>query len=339
MEQGKVKKQDLDTAIMRIIAAFFVVMIHASGSGSASAIVWNAVSRFSVPVFVIVSGYYMLSHACSSRQLAKKSIRLFCLMLVWSGIFYAYDVLFAGVPFGGMRELVVFLLTEPVHLWYLYAAITLYIFTPLLYIFCAHATKGQYQYALLVTFTFGSLVTILLRSACFPLLGEIIDQMKAPYTLGFIFLYLLGGYFRRYGVTNKAHRRLLYLCGVLGTAATVVSAFLLPRYGLPRSLLLSFFAPNAMAAAAAFFVGVQQIFAAVSLTDRWQRCINRLSACTLGIYLLHPLIISIMQRTVEPYWLSLHPAVFVLLRAGTVYVVSACIVLAACRLPILKRIV
>lgn len=60
------KQYDTDTEVMRIIAAFFVVMIHASGLGSFSAVVYNSVARFSVPVFVIISGYYLLT--CPQRE-------------------------------------------------------------------------------------------------------------------------------------------------------------------------------------------------------------------------------------------------------------------------------
>lgn len=66
------KQYDTDTEVMRIIAAFFVVMIHASGLGSFSAVVYNSVARFSVPVFVIISGYYLLTCPPKGTALGKK---------------------------------------------------------------------------------------------------------------------------------------------------------------------------------------------------------------------------------------------------------------------------
>lgn len=238
---------------MRIIAAFFVVMIHASGLGSFSAVVYNSVARFSVPVFVIISGYYLLTCPPKGTALGKKGLRLFLLMLLWSAVYYGYGLYSGSLTFTGARGLFTYLLTEPVHLWYLYAAIALYLFTPLLYIFCEHAGRRVFLYALTLSFLMGSVVVILLRSGCFPLLTVIVDRAKLPCTLGFLFLFLLGGYLRRYGIPSAVHRRVLYLLGLAGVAVTVLCTWTLPAWGLPQDLLLSFFAPNVLVASAAFF--------------------------------------------------------------------------------------
>ena len=72
------KQYDTDTEVMRIIAAFFVVMIHASGLGSFSAVVYNSVARFSVPVFVIISGYYLLTCPPKGTPWGKRGSGSFC---------------------------------------------------------------------------------------------------------------------------------------------------------------------------------------------------------------------------------------------------------------------
>jgi surface polysaccharide O-acyltransferase-like enzyme len=295
---------DTDTELLRITAAFFVVMIHASVGGSLAVIFYNGISRFSVPVFVISSGYYMLAQRQDGRQLAKKCVRLFLLLLVWSGIYYSYDLLCGGT-YGGLRELVTYLLTQPEHLWYLYAAISLYLFTPLLYVFCANATRREERYALGLTFLLGSVVLILLRADCSEVLAMVIEETKVPYTLGFIFLYLLGDYLRKYDLCRRT-RYLLYAAGLLGTAFTVLGTWKLPAYGMPSDLLLSFFTPNVVVPGAAVFVLVRQLYARHPIrSDRVRAGVHRLADCTLGIYLLHPLILSLWQRTLEPHSLSL----------------------------------
>lgn len=270
---------------MRIIAAFFVVMIHASGLGSFSAVVYNSVARFSVPVFVIISGYYLLTCPPKGTALGKKGLRLFLLMLLWSAVYYGYGLYSGSLTFTGARGLFTYLLTEPVHLWYLYAAIALYLFTPLLYIFCEHAGRRVFLYALTLSFLMGSVVVILLRSGCFPLLTVIVDRAKLPCTLGFLFLFLLGGYLRRYGIPSAVHRRVLYLLGLAGVAVTVLCTWTLPAWGLPQDLLLSFFAPNVLVASAAFFVFVQQaVRHAHPQAPRVQAILHEMAGCTLGIY-------------------------------------------------------
>ena len=70
------KKFDSDTELMRIIAAFFVIVIHCSGTRFMSEVICNAVSRFSVPVFIILSGYYMLVRKPEAKRIFQKSAKI-----------------------------------------------------------------------------------------------------------------------------------------------------------------------------------------------------------------------------------------------------------------------
>lgn len=53
------RSHDTDTDILKILAALFVVMIH-SCAELPGHLFFNALSRFSVPVFVLISGHYCL---------------------------------------------------------------------------------------------------------------------------------------------------------------------------------------------------------------------------------------------------------------------------------------
>jgi surface polysaccharide O-acyltransferase-like enzyme len=172
-------------------------------------------------------------------------------------------------------------------------------------VFCANATRREERYALGLTFLLGSVVLILLRADCSEVLAMVIEETKVPYTLGFIFLYLLGDYLRKYDLCRRT-RYLLYAAGLLGTAFTVLGTWKLPAYGMPSDLLLSFFTPNVVVPGAAVFVLVRQLYARHPIrSDRVRAGVHRLADCTLGIYLLHPLILSLWQRTLEPHSLSL----------------------------------
>lgn len=333
------KSYDIDTALMRVIASFFVVLIHSSGIQTVSQILCNSVSRFSVPVFVMVSGYYMLSHQPDTRKIVRKSIRLFVLMIAWSGFYYCYDVICNQRAPSGLIDLLQYLFTQPVHLWYLYAAITLYLFTPILYIFCKNAAYKDWCYALGLTFFFGSLVIIALRSGVFPVLTTIVDKMKVPYTLGFIFLYLLGGFFRKYGIGRRDTRLLLYLLGLLGIAATFIGTLLAKKYGLPNDLFFSFFAPNVIASAAAFFVFVKQFWGAHPIQSRpIQGFLRRLGDATLGIYLLHPVFAMILQKHTGLYAEDAG-ILLILARAIIAWLLSAIIIHVAKKVPGLRKFV
>ncbi len=331
--------RDLDTDIIKIIASFFVVMIHASGIESVSGIVFNAIARFSVPVFVIISGYYMLSSRADYARLAKKCLKLFALMLVWSGIYYIYGLLCSEYAFEGIGELVRYLLTEPFHLWYIYAIITLYLFTPALSVFAQNAAKKDYIYTLALTFVFGSAVTVLLRSNLLPTLSVIIERMKIPYLMGFVFLYLFGGYMQKFALKQKSTRTVIYLLGIAGSAITVFAAVALAHSQELNGLLSSFFAPNVIFSAIAFFVFSKQLLSRLNIKKPGCRnFLHSVADCTLGIYLLHPMVILLLQRyAAQSYLLSASP-VAILLRTIAVFFASTAVIFLLKNIPWLKHI-
>ncbi len=252
------KPFDRGTAWMRLLAAYFVVLIHAAWRFSAAEVIWLSAARFSVPLFVIISGFYLLASPQPGRKLIEKTLRLLWLMLFWSAVYYLY-VRLTGTMSGGAAALAVYLLTQPVHLWYLYAAAALYLFTPVFFVFAEHAGRSVYRYALFLCFLFGSVITILLRSESFPLLADIMDKTKIAALLGFPGLFLLGGYFRRFPTARRG-RILLCVAALFSVAATAAWTW---RYSAPKQqiepLLMSFFAPGAVLPAAALFAVLQNV--------------------------------------------------------------------------------
>lgn len=336
------RKYDTDADLMRVAAAFFVVMIHASGTRTLAAVSYNALARFSVPVFIMLSGWYMLARPIDGKRLARKIGTLLALSLAWSAVFYVYDLLCGARSWEGPRALAAYLLTQPFHLWYLWALIALYLFTPLFSVFVGHAARPQYRYALLLTFVFGSPVVIALRSGRAPVLAAIVDNMKVAYLLGFVFCYLLGGYFRRWGcdLGGKRGRGVLYALGALGLLVTVFGTRRLSAGGEIDQLLESFFAPNVLASSAAFFVLVKRICAKRSFSPRFSAVLRESADCTLGVYLLHPLLLLMLQRGALMHALYDGPdLVFVPLRTALVFVAATLLVLLVKRVPLLKRLV
>lgn len=329
--------RSIRTDVVKVIAAFFVVIIHISNTTTAVGIFFNAISRFSVPVFVIASGYHMLNRPASYCSIFKKCVRLFILMLLWSAVFLCYGLCTKTQQIANTNDLLKYLFTQPVHLWYLYAAIALYLFTPLLSIFCKYASQKDYQYALLITFLLGSPLTMLMRTEHFPTLKIILDKAKVPYMLGFLFLYLLGGYFQRFDVKNKFSRVFIYITGIIGIIVTAILAILSLYHGRMNEQLLSFFAPGAMIAGAALFLSIRHLSAAhFHSGSRIYSIVRLLSNCTLGIYLSHPLFILIMQHIgIFPHISGLKSVPLIPCTAIVVFFLSAVFTAVGSHIPVL----
>lgn len=290
MESSSPKTYDQGPDWMRLFAAYFVVLIHASGACAGST-VYNTLSRFSVPVFVVVSGYYMLDRETSFKTLFLRIGRLFVEMVAVSGLFWCYER-FAGRG-RPLSDLPRYLLTEPVHLWYVYALMGLYLFTPVMRTLYLGLTKRDYLYTLGLCFLFGSVVTLLLRTGRTPLLTAVMDKTKIAALLGFPFLYLTGGYIRRFGVSDRAFAVLCTASAVLTVGAVWV--MLRPEWAdASAEGPLSFFAPNAMLGGVSFFLLVRRLSEAHPLRNpRAKAALREAAACTAGVYYLHPLFIQL----------------------------------------------
>ena len=176
MQQGHIYAFD----VMRLVAAFFVVMIHCAASRSVSGLVYNTVARFSVPVFVLISGYILLPSDRETGYFLQKCVRTFGTLLLTAGLYACYQLLTGRMVDTGVKALMKTLLCEPSHLWYLYAAMALYLLTPLLRVFHRHARRQEYVYALAFCFFFGSVVYTLVYSGWFPVVNQLMDNTKGP---------------------------------------------------------------------------------------------------------------------------------------------------------------
>lgn len=308
------KQHRLDTDMMRIVAALFVVLLHCADVGSHAGIVYNGLSRFSVPVFILISGYFTLSRNINLDYVAKKTVKTLFLLLVWASLYYGYSLVVGRLDSPSLAGYVQYICAEPIHLWYLWAAITLYLFSPLLQIFHQNAPKPIYRYVLGLLFVVGSLVKLALNSNLFPLLSTVVNQMKLPTTLGFLFLFLMGGYLHRFTLGKKEAVGLCVL-GVGGTFATIGLSLLFEGTA-QAALFYSFFSPFAMIAGIGFFVFAQQFSPKIAGANiPW----SKLSACSLGIYLLHPLLIMALQDMGWEPFSTLSPLFAIPLKTALVF--------------------
>ncbi len=289
------KNREGNADLLRVFASLLVVLLHVSAvyGDSGWGIVYNGVSRCAVPLFVMLSGRYLLAQPPSVRRMGKKSLRLFGVMVLWAAAYFAVELLRGTHSWQGAGDFAAYLVTQPVHLWYLWAAIALYLFTPCLAVFCQNAPRKIVDYALALAFLFGSVVTILLRTQRFPLLAQVVDQMKMDATLGFLFCYLAGWRLRRFSPARRRKAALLLLGG-LGLAATWAGALAFRGTGT-ASLFLSFYAPNVLLTALGGYV----LFDGFCPGPRWA-WLEKRAGSTMGVYLVHILVLWVLGDALAP---------------------------------------
>ena len=125
------------------LACVFVVFMHCEFPGTFGTIV-QAISRFCVPFFFMVSGYYCFNPERSlTRSDFKRKITHVGWIVIWSSLFYLAWLLIQHYLFGGKSISItlpsiaaLLLLNLPIgissHLWFLFALLYVYVFYSLL---------------------------------------------------------------------------------------------------------------------------------------------------------------------------------------------------------------
>jgi surface polysaccharide O-acyltransferase-like enzyme len=155
---------------LRLVALYAVIILHVTSLllmqyGKVPMNDWlvadffNAIVRFAVPVFVMISGALLLNREYEIGDFLKKRlVRVVVPFLFWSLVYVWYswyneDITFTDDVWGNIK-LVLHLLKvgSSYHLWYVYMLIGLYFFIPIIGKFVRHASEKEILYFLAVWF-------------------------------------------------------------------------------------------------------------------------------------------------------------------------------------------
>lgn len=261
----------------------------------------NAASRFCVPVFVMISGALLLQSVNSPGEFyQKRLLRLLPPLLFWNLLYTVVEATrtgdwpgllwFVKVGFWVAGE------AAP-HLWYLSMLLGLMSVTPFLALFVHGVRPGhrEFLWLFVVLLGFGALDQLAALLAASRDL-HLTWYQRFP---GYIVYLLLGHYLDRHGVSLPISNPALAL-GVLVLLALGVTG----NYWLASALevsrdwwVLGNTMPMNILFAAAVFLLVRRS-RANQPAPAW---IQSLSNCSFGIYLIHPLFISLIVATVPGY--------------------------------------
>lgn len=140
--------------LLRILAAFSVVMLHISAQfwydfdvtdfRWLTANTYDALFRFGVPVFVMISGALFLpgpEKTDMKRLYCHNIMRLLAIFIVWSCLYGLLDCYNFGFQNLTMSNILQEMLFGRYHLWYLPLQIGIYMLLPILRIWIQNADK------------------------------------------------------------------------------------------------------------------------------------------------------------------------------------------------------
>ena len=296
--------------VLRVVASFAVVVIHvaamhwkntdANSSAWLTMNAWDAVSRFAVPVFVMISGALFLNpnRPFSMKKVLKKNIfRLVIAFVVWT-VFYA---IFDYVQYrSSMADTVEAILRGHYHMWFLIMIVCLYLLTPMLRKITARRDYMEYFLivGILLTCCIPGIVDFLKGltlitdnrtiTALYGGMSHITDNIARGFSMGFVVYFVLGYYLSTINISKK-NRILIYILGLLGAVFSIVyTSTVVTRSGV-KWAMFDELSPGVMAWSAAVF-----LFARYRCKRPVGKVVGELSKLSFGVYLIHAAVLEVL---------------------------------------------
>ncbi|MBD3317911.1 MAG: acyltransferase family protein [Chitinivibrionales bacterium] len=343
---------------LKIIAMFGVVLIHSAAPlliayRERGPVVWwignlyDSLARCCIPIFFMLSGALLLNAAGRMPPgvfLRRRFRRIGIPFLFWSAVYFIWEKTFnrGGIPYLSFLGNII---REPTyyHLWFLYVLMGLYLIAPLLGIYVHTAGRRNKTYLLMLWLAFGSIVPFLELYFDTPVYFMASTPNSVFRYAGFFML----GHFLHHARRTARHRIIFAMLFIVGFAATLLGTYfvtVIEAGGTFNGVFYEYYSPNVALMAAALFMLWRRVPKSVSdqPTSLKSRIITMVAAGTPGVYLVHALVISILNRGIIGFALDqfiLHPSLGVPLFAIIVFVVSLGIVSIMRTIPGMRELV
>jgi surface polysaccharide O-acyltransferase-like enzyme len=291
---------------LRVIATIGVIFIHVSSdyapaSGSISLYdfwvgnFFDSASRFSVPVFVMLSGALLLPKDYGiSIFLKKRLLRLVVPFIFWSLIYILYSFilkLHQGAHPGFIetaRNIFVQLRDgSSRHFWYIYMIIGVYLFIPIIGKWVRNASNKEMLYFLGIW-----LFTLIFSQ---PVLEKVKPDIDLTYFSGFLGYLILGHYLTVKQFTNKKRQnRVALLLLAAGLGSTIIGTYLVLYFKNEySSMFYECLTPNILLFAMGLFILIKD----KDITNRMLVKIrNFICKYSYGIFLVHVLVLFLIDN-------------------------------------------
>jgi surface polysaccharide O-acyltransferase-like enzyme len=339
-KENSARLQWVDT--LRILAAFAVVVVHVSApivvQTELGSIQWwignvaDASVRWSVPVFVLISGALLLDPTKEESFLIfyqKRAGKLLVPLVFWSSVYLAFRY-HLGEELTAKKVATDILAGRPYyHLWYLYMVAGLYIFTPFLRTYVR--ASSQKERSLLIALT-------LLLSSLFSFLSYF--YLEGQETILTIFIPYIGYYLCGYQIRSmkevKASARALWTLILMSLVLISLGTFtLVDLFGLDKGLFLyDFVSPPVVFMSVALF----SLLRKMNFPGFLKGAIRQVAPTALGIYVIHPIVINRLG-TIGLSSTSFTPLVSIPLVSMVAFLLSCLATLVMSRIPYVRKTV
>ncbi len=291
MKTTIIKERKINIDMLRTLSSFSIVLLHVSASYWSNTDInsnqftlmtlYNGICRSAVPVFLMISGMFMIPKDIQGITLLKKALKLVGYFFFWS-FFYATQslaikfILYKTITPEDFCSFIHELLFGHYHQWFLLMLAGIYLILPFIQKFCLDNKLVIYFIFLWLIFNF--------FSSLLPI-GNFLSQLQMHFVIGYVGYFVLGYYLSHHTFKFK-HRVFLYLIGIMATAYTIIATIVESR--ITSTYVTAYygsFSLNILLMSIAIFVFFQNI----EVTNAYIKIIfSNLGKASLIVYMLHP---------------------------------------------------
>lgn len=344
--------------LIRTVAMVAVLLLHASGqwiitSQEMSQLnhleiirwgvvdVYQSVGVMGVPLFLMLTGALLLQPEKDERLsvfFKKRWARIGLPSLFWFAAYFAWDFLVQNIPFTSSAIIQGILNGPYTQMWYLYVLVGLYLLTPILRVFIAHADQTLVKYFVILWVLGVAIIPFFSLFIIFQLNSNVFA------ITGYVGFFVLGTYLS----TVEVRRSTLSIFIILGVALTAVSTYVLAATvgGTEMYFFQQYFSATIILASVMVFLLLLTIkpppVQKGNSLPKVHKLIKVISENTLGIFFIHVMIIESIQNGYFGFAINrntLNPIIEGPLLTVIVLFVSLAIILLLKKIPYLNKLI
>lgn len=334
---------------LRIIATYAVIVIHIFApllySISIKTVDWqiinicNSLSRWSVPIFFMISGTLFLGSNRDIKTIMKKNVlHIITAFCFWSFLHSAVSFLRGNST---LTEAIIACFLGHYHMWFLYAIVGLYLVVPIL----RKLVESQEitRLFLILSLLFGSVLPQIAH--CIGLVSEtaeyilvqMLGRLQFTSIANYAFYFLLG-YTLHYAVLTQRHKKIIYIFGFLGALTTILFTAVLSIWKHEFiEIFYEYNTVNVICVSVAFFVYAREHFCYKVFSRKTVSFIQKMSGYSFGVYLMHLLVLDAVNQMFRLD--GLPPILSAFVTVTLVFVISYGVCAVFHLLPVLKKYV
>jgi len=291
------RKRNYRLDLLRVISMIMVVAIHIANYycrafndidkiSYLGALIFNTISRISVPFFFMISGATLLSKKYDRNKNKERIIKKIITLSVITIIYFIWDKYFMNKDIN-----IVSLLSKPERklLWFMYAIIGIYISLP--FIKCMVDKMGREEDKLFVILwlIFNGILKGLHIGNTY-----LIPIISGTYYLGY---FIIGHMIIKYYdyIKKNKNNKLLLITTILSFIIVIISTYFISINNAKHfTKLLTYSNVLIMVASLSNF-----IYLYFSIKDKENIIISKLSNLSFGIYLFHGIILDFIMKLMQ----------------------------------------